>query len=249
MIPTFLELTDDVVNVMHTEVQSELQYRLAWARTYLKAIGCIENSSRGVWTLTSVGSEISESEIEPLIKRRREDWSDGPAVKKSIGSDIETSNDLNESRWKVDLIEQLLKLSPHGFEKLSQRLLRESGFVNVEVIGKSGDGGIDGIGIYKPSLISFVVYFQCKRYRGSVGAGAIRDFRGAMQGRGERGVLITTGTFTRDSQTEATRDGAPRVDLIDGDQLCELLFELKLGVEHQVSPIFDPSFFNQFDSD
>jgi restriction system protein len=125
-------------------------------------------------------------------------------------------------------------LSPDAFERLAQRLLREAGFLKVEVTGRSGDGGIDGIGVLRINLLSFQVLFQCKRYQGSVGAGAIRDFRGAMVGRSDKGLLITTGTFTADAKREATRDGAPAIELIDGDQLCDLLKQLKLGVRTEM---------------
>ena len=106
-----------------------------------------------------------------------------------------------------------MRLSPANFEKLAQRLLREEGFINTQVTGRSGDGGIDGQGVYRLSLLSFQVFFQCKRYAGSVGSGAVRDFRGAMAGRGDKGLLITTGTFTSSAREEATRDGAPPIDL------------------------------------
>ena len=122
-------------------------------------------------------------------------------------------------------------MAPDAFERLSQRLLREAGFTKVEVKGKSGDGGIDGIGILRVNLVSFTILFQCKRYKGSVSAGAVRDFRGAMQGRCDKGLIVTTGTFTADAKNEATRDGAPAIDLIDGESLCDLLKQLRLGVE------------------
>jgi restriction system protein len=117
------------------------------------------------------------------------------------------------------------------------------------VKGQSGDGGIDGLGLLRLNLLSFRVFFQCKRYKGSVGAGAIRDFRGAMVGRTDKGLFITTGRFTSDAKDEATRDGAPQIELIDGSQLCELLKNLNLGlktemVEH-VSVI--PEAFKEFD--
>jgi len=92
--------------------------------------------------------------------------------------------------------------------------------------------------------VSFPVFFQCKRYKGSVGASAVRDFRGAMSGRGDKGLLITTGSFTADAKQEATRDGAPPVDLIDGERLCDLLKEQRMGVnvrlveDVEVSPDF-----------
>jgi restriction system protein len=117
-----------------------------------------------------------------------------------------------------------------AFERLAQRILRESGFLKVEVTGRGGDGGIDGVGVLRIALLSFQVYFQCKRYKGSVSPGAIRDFRGAMVGRTDKGLFITTGTFTAEAKREATRDGAPAIDLIDGDLLCDLLKNLKLGV-------------------
>ncbi len=125
---------------------------------------------------------------------------------------------------------QLLVMHPSAFERLSQRLLREYGFIKVEVTGKSGDGGIDGTGVLRVNLLSFHVLFQCKRYSGSVGAGAVRDFRGAMVGRTDKGLIITTGTFTADARREATRDGAPAIDLVDGDALCDLLKDRGLGV-------------------
>ena len=132
--------------------------------------------------------------------------------------------------WRDELLLQLLGLSPDRFEHLSKRLLREAGFTQVEVTGRSGDEGIDGTGIYRPTLVSFPVFFQCKRYRGSVGASKVRDFRGAMAGRGEQGILITTGTFSAEARSEASRAGAPLIDLIDGQGLCDLLKQYHLGV-------------------
>jgi restriction system protein len=105
--------------------------------------------------------------------------------------------------------------------------------VKVEVTGKSGDGGIDGIGVLRLNLLSFQVFFQCKRWKGSVGASTIRDFRGAMVGRADKGLVITTATFTADARREATRDGAPAIDLVDGDTLCDLLKSLRTGVSVQ----------------
>jgi len=122
-------------------------------------------------------------------------------------------------------------LSPNAFERLVQRILREKGFSQVEVTGRTGDGGIDGVGIAKINgILSFHIIFQCKRYKGKVGAKDMRDFRGAMVGRTDKGLFITTGTFTRDAIAESSRDGAPVIDLIDGDLLVEKLKELGLGV-------------------
>ena len=139
--------------------------------------------------------------------------------------------DEESTPWQESLLGTLLQMSPDAFERLCQRLLRESGFIEVEVTGSSGDGGIDGHGIFRMGgLISFPVLFQCKRYRGSVAAGTVRDFRGAMAGRSDKGLLITTGSFTRDAKREATRVGVPPIDLIDGNLLAEKLKDLSLGV-------------------
>ena len=135
-----------------------------------------------------------------------------------------------ELPWQDRLLECLLKMKPSAFERLCQRILRESGFIKVEVTGRSGDGGIDGIGVLRLNLLSFHVFFQCKRWKGSVGASVIRDFRGAMVGRADKGLVMTTGTFSTDARREANRDGAPAIDLVDGETLCELLKGLKIGV-------------------
>ena len=166
------------------------------------------------------------------LENRKPLEQDAAAIQPAVidGEVIEAS----EPYWKDSLLDSLKKLSSDAFERLAQRLLREAGFIKVEVTGKSGDGGIDGIGVLRVKLLSFQVLFQCKRYQGSVGASAIRDFRGAMVGRSDKGLLITTGTFTPDAKREATRDGAPAIDLIDGDQLCDLLRELKLGVRTEM---------------
>lgn len=150
---------------------------------------------------------------------------------KEKGGEKQQDLGLETKDWKDDLLALLVKeLKPDAFERLAQQILRESGFVKVEVTGRSGDGGIDGVGVLRLSLLSFQVYFQCKRYKGSVSPSAIRDFRGAMVGRTDKGLFITTGTFTAEAKREATRDGAPAIDLIDGDLLCDLLKNLKLGV-------------------
>jgi hypothetical protein len=138
-----------------------------------------------------------------------------------------------ELPWQDLLLDCLLKMNPGAFERLCQRILSESGFIKVDVTGRSGDGGIDGIGVLRLNLLSFHVFFQCKRWKGSVGASAIRDFRGAMVGRADKGLVMTTGTFTADARKEATRDGAPAIDLVDGEDLCDLLKRLRIGVSTQ----------------
>lgn len=212
--------------------RTKIEYRLAWARSYLKGMGALDNSDRGVWSTTEAGRSMTSDDLEARLaayeakRRAQRKTKQAEAVPGEEGDD-----GTDERDWKERLLEVLLEeVPPDGFERLARRLLREAGFVSATVTGKSGDGGIDGIGVYRLSLVSFPVFFQCKRYRGSVGSGAVRDFRGAMSGRGDKGLLITTGSFTADAKQEATRDGAPPIDLIDGDRLCELLKEHKMGV-------------------
>lgn len=232
------DFSPDQQAVLHGDgPQTEIEYRLAWARTHLKFAGLAENSSRGVWTLTEPGRSADEPTTRRLhvaarkerqlkrLQRRRV----SPAA---VGYD--ESGDDEGSDWRDDLLELVMKMKPDAFERLAKRLLREAGFISVNVTGGSGDGGIDGLGVYRLSLVSFPVFFQCKRYRGSVTPSAVRDFRGAMAGRGDKGLLITTGTFTSEAKREATRDGAPPVDLIDGGRLCDLLKEYKLGVDTEI---------------
>jgi restriction system protein len=223
-------IPEEIASIPHGKTgRSELEYRLAWARTALRRSGYVENSARGVWSLTEAGEQATPEQLRIKINELRS-FDHKRYLDKNRSQPDEPTGD-SEEDWKDTLLEILRKMSPGAFERLSKRLLRESGFVKVEVTGQSGDGGIDGIGILQLSLMSFHVLFQCKRYQGSVGSGAIRDFRGAMMGRTDKGLFITTGTFTSDARKEATRDGAPPIDLIDGVSLCEKLKELGLGVE------------------
>jgi restriction system protein len=212
---------------------NEVPYRAAWARTYLRRGGLAEPTLRGVWTLTSLGRTVGDSELISLPKRVRVSKSEGnKKANAKEASDTSVADDANEElSWKQELLEVLRSISSDAFERLSQRLLRESGFTKVEVTGRSGDGGIDGIGVLRINLLSFHVLFQSKRYKDTVGPSIVRDFRGAMVGRSDKGLLITTGRFSQEARREATRDGAPPIELIDGDELCDLLRQLRIGVE------------------
>ena len=148
---------------------------------------------------------------------------------------------------RTALLEVIKSLSPGGFERLTQRLLRESGFQQVTVTGKSGDGGIDGIGTLKVNpFVSFNVLFQCKRYQGAVTPSQVRDFRGAMMGRADKGLIITTGTFTLDSKKEARRDGVPPIELVDGEALVETFEQHELGLVPKRSYDIDEMFFQEY---
>lgn len=233
--------------------RTRIAYFLGWARTFLKRGGALENSSRGIWALTDDGEKISTLEQTQAIHRQvNEEERERTKAKRleklaleaagkvrrndtTLQDDLETDEDNSgPGDWKIQLIDTLRGMDPSAFERLSQRLLREAGFIKVEVRGKTGDGGIDGVGVLRVNLVSFQVYFQCKRWKGSVGSKEIRDFRGALQGRADKGLFITTGTFTSQASEEATRDGAIAIDLIDDDRLCDLLKQYDLGVQTQM---------------
>jgi restriction system protein len=246
-----MELPDEAQSVLHGGgPRTEIGYRLAWCRTYLRMSGALENSARGVWAVTDAGRRLTEADAAKIpakvhaLRYRKPKETDGEVSSTDGTSTNEAAESGDTSPWREQLLGVLMDLAPDAFERLCQRLLREAGFISVEVTGKSGDGGIDGIGMLQMSLLSFPVFFQSKRYKGAVRAAAVRDFRGAMSGRGDKGLLITTGTFTPEAKREARRAGAPPIDLIDGDRLCELLREFRLGVEPIESAAVTPSWFD-----
>jgi restriction system protein len=233
--------------------QPRLNYYLAWARTYLRRGDAVENSSRGVWALTETGAGIKDisdcqkifdsvvEEEKEKARVRRLAKANAEKISNQKSPDVELIDESQsdeptdqQTSWDETLIAVLRRMDPSAFERLAQRLLREAGFTKVEVRGKSGDGGIDGVGVLRVNLVSFQVYFQCKRYTGGVSAHEIRDFRGAMQGRADKGLFITTGHYTAQANEEATRDGATAIDLIDGNRLCELLKLNGLGVSTEM---------------
>lgn len=237
-------LTDTQLHILHGQgPMTEVAYRLHWARTYLKSADAVTNTSRGVWAITEKGQSLSEQDVVAIPRQVRANSRLARQLRAASAIDdggarvdeVDIQNDttftsIEASQWHEFLLKTMLDMSPSSFERLCQRILREAGFTNVEVTGRTGDGGIDGIGVLRVALLSFHVFFQCKRYRGSVGASAIRDFRGAMVGRTDKGLFITTGSFTPDAVREATRDGAPVLDLIDGEALCSLVKDHSLGV-------------------
>lgn len=232
-----LHLSEKARNIPHGDGRrTEFQYDLAWVRTYLKWGGALENSDRGVWHLTPRGRGMSDEELRDLWRQivseqraRRK-----LTAKKKLAANAKEIADQRDATpevsWKERLLDVLLAMDAKAFERLCQRLLRESGFIKVEITGRSGDGGIDGVGVLRVNLLSFHVLFQCKKWKHSVGAPIVRDFRGAMVGRADKGLILTTGSFSPDARREATRDGAPAIDLVDGDTLCDLLKSTKIGV-------------------
>jgi restriction system protein len=246
------EVYEWVANTLHLspEERAELtpsagvpkyENQMAWARHHLVQAGLLDSSQHGVWTLTDKGREVGDLTLEQAREIHR-DANKNAAAKRQLRpriapvirkvtalSDEDSFQAAPDHRTGV--IEILQALTPSGFEEFCQRLLREAGFQNVVVTGRSGDGGIDGMGMLRVNtLVSFKVLFQCKRYRETVGPGQVRDFRGAMMGRADKGIILTTGGFTADARREAVRDGVPPIELVDADKLVDMLEELEIGL-------------------
>lgn len=239
---SIMNLSDEIIDELHSFTMTEVEYKLMWARTYLKNYGAVENSRQGVWSLTSKGVKlacldtIDTKEIIDFTNKKRE------LAKSEVKIDAAM---IEHNDWRKSISDILHSIDPYAFERLAQRLLRECGFSDVVVTKKSGDGGIDGTGKLKiKGIFSFNVAFQCKRYRGQVGAPAIRDFRGSLPTSIEKGVMITTGSFSHAAREEASSEGKCLIDLMDGEELIDKLAEYGIGLREIKSYEIDEDFFN-----
>lgn len=255
-----LQLSDEIVDESHlgSENQTELEYQLAWARTYLKNFEVILNSARSVWAIKSdytAGVELDSREIIEFTKnksiRKQNIFKKKGNKKVNASDDAIDENIIGEypeeiKPWRKQLSDVLQNMDPYGFERLAQRVLRECGFVQVEVTKKSGDGGIDGTGKLKINgIFSFNVAFQCKRYKGAVSAGDIRDFRGSLTTDIEKGVFITTGVFTKAAREEASNPGKQQIDLMDGEEFINKIAQYGIGVKKVITYEIDEEFFQK----
>ncbi|MBK9008276.1 MAG: restriction endonuclease [Anaerolineae bacterium] len=244
-----LGLSESERNEQIPSGQSRFSNKVNWARFYLVKAGLIDSSTRGVWSLSEKGRTTSLSaeqalELFNLIHKPFVTDRKRSKAEKVIEDEIVSLEDLDH-RSALQTI--LLEMPAEGFERLCQRLLRESGFEKVQITGKSGDGGLDGIGVLQVNpFVSFKVLFQCKRYSGSVSPSQVRDFRGAMQGRADKGIILTTGSFTADARKEAVRDGVPPIELVDGEKLLDMFEELELGLKPRKAYDIDSQFFDEF---
>lgn len=251
-IANALDVTDEHQLEVLKSGQTRFENQVHWARFYLSKADYIDSSQRGVWSLTkkglstALGHDMAMSIFDEVQAAIRKDKNQ-EAEKAKDDSDIGELEPVDPRHYRINLMETLLGLPASGFERLCQRVLRESGFQEVKVTGRSGDGGIDGNGILQINpFVSFQVLFQCKRYSGSVSVSQVRDFRGAMIGRADKGIILTTGTFTKGAKDEAVRDGAPPIELVNGDKLLDMLEELSLGLRPVTSYEVDVDFFEEF---
>ena len=247
-----LNLQDDKLNEVLNSGQSRYYNQVAWARQYLAWEGLLDTSQHGIWALSSKGENTTLNDDEAgriflkwvdIHRKARKDKSEKDIIEEQEASEPDDIQPHN----KTDLLQVLQSLTPSGFERICQRLLRESGFENVIVTGQSHDGGIDGYGTLEMNpFVSFKVLFQCKRFKGTVSRSQVGDFRNAMIGRAEKGIIITTGTFSSDAIKEANRDGAPQVEPVDGDRLVEMFKKAELGVKPKIIYEVDLPFFEPY---
>ncbi|HLF46331.1 MAG TPA: restriction endonuclease [Chitinophagaceae bacterium] len=244
-----LGITDEELEETTSNGQSRVRNQIQWARFYLFKAGIIDNAQRGIWRLTNEGLEkrLTDEDIYALFKGVQESVKKSPTViPKKLElkfEDIATEDEEHSFR----LLNLIQDLSAAGFEKLCKRLLTEIGINDITITGGSGDQGIDGKGIVKLNdVVSLNIVFQCKRYKETVSPHHVRDFRGAMQGRGEKGLIITTGRFTKEAKNEASRDGVTPIELIDGDRLVELFEKHHLGLKPVIVFEIDYEFFKGF---
>jgi restriction system protein len=256
LIAEKLNITENEQSEQIPSGESRFGSRVSWARFYLAKADLIDSSTRGVWSLTEKGRNTQLSNEEALllfqnihhqfsVERKKQKEKSATGFKSKTTALDELPDEDNDHR--TVLLEKLISLPADGFERLCQRLLRESGFESVTVTGKSGDGGLDGIGVLQVNpFVSFKVLFQCKRYSGSVTPSQVRDFRGAMMGRADKGIILTTGTFTSDAKKEAIRDGVPPIELVDGEKLIDMFETLELGLKPKKAYDIDDKFFDDF---
>ena len=241
-----LEIPADVADIPHpgNENMSEVAYQLAWARTYLKKYGVITNSERSIWSIMPDYAAAEKLEDKKKVSNVDPTNPEPPQDNDPSNDDVEYPDEAKP--WRARLSEILQTMDPFGFERLTQRVLRECGFTQVEVTKKAGDGGIDGTGKLKINgIFSFNVAFQCKRYKGAVGAPEVRDFRGSLTTDIEKGVLITTGTFSKAARDEASNPGKQQIDLIDGEEFINKIVEYGIGVREVKAYEIDEEFFQK----
>jgi len=255
LIVDTLEISEEEQSAQIASGTSRFSKNVDWARFYLAKAGYIDSSIRGVWSLTEKGrtANLPHQQAFELFSRIHNQFSqDRKKKKEEVPSHLD---EIDESELLVEeeidhrtaLMTIIRSLPPDGFERLCQRLLRESGFEKVTVTGKSGDGGLDGIGVLQMNpFVSFKVLFQSKRYSGSVSVSQVRDFRGAMMGRADKGIIITTGTFTTDAKKEAVRDGVSPIELVDGEKLLDMFESLEIGLNPRTTYDVDNVFFDEF---
>jgi restriction system protein len=246
----------ELLNATLKSGQSRFYNQVHWARQYLVWSGLIEAGKRGVWSLTPSGRDtrldakasqrlfLEQAKHQARLRRQGEITASAATTAEATPADTPQS----DQDSTLELFLRVVRgLSAKGFEQLCMRLLREAGFERVQITGRSNDGGVDGVGVLQVNdLVSFNVVFQCKKWEQAVPPKEVRDLRGAMDGRAEKGIFLTTSTFSTNARAEAERAGAAPIELVDGLKLFEMFKKYELGLKPRTVYDVDPAFFEQF---
>ncbi len=259
-----LGVTDTERDVQNKSGVSRFENDVAWARHYLVKDGLVDSSRWGVWSLTEAGRnavKLSDDQINDLMRRVQAmtgntrttnavlavESNDGEDAEELVAPTEDKASVVATTNYREATLELLRSLSPSGFERLCQRILREAGFQQVKVSGRSGDGGIDGVGVLQVNpFVSFKVLFQAKRYQGSVGPGQVRDFRGAMMGRADKGMSSPPVRFRRTLKMKLSATVFLRSSSWTGGGLVRLLEQYELGLRPRQTFEIDTAFFDEF---
>lgn len=246
------ELSPDDVRHQLPSGQTTLANRTAWAKIYLTRAGLLASPKRGHFMITERGTEVLRErpqridvkflhrfpEFGEFLSRRRDTESPSAVVSASPLETPEESLDEAYSRLRealgAELLSRIKAGSPQFFEQLVVELLLKMGYGGSrreagEAIGRSGDEGIDGT-ISEDRLGLDMIYLQAKKWEGTVGRPEVQKFVGALHGkRARKGVFLTTGTFSPEARQYVAHID-PKVVLIDGEQLADLMIDFSVGV-------------------
>lgn len=230
--------------------------RVGWARTYLKKAGLIESDKRGTQKISPKGLEVLKkkpSRIDVAYLEQFPDFIEFRTIRNTVGEESETveqrgnktPEEILEANFTSiqadlahDLLDKIKNCTPEFFEKLVVDLVVAMGYGGSRLdagkaVGKSGDGGIDGI-IKEDRLGLDTIYIQAKRWEVSVPLKEVRDFTGALLAKGaHKGIFVTTSQFSKDAYEHASSVKQPKIVLIDGNALVSLMIELGIGVSAQ----------------
>ncbi len=245
----FMKIPDEEVEKLISSGVSRVRNQIQWARTYLVKADLMDSTQRGIWKLTQKGydADLTDENVYQIFKKAQSGFA--KVRKERTQSETENIDEtiVDDETHSETLLATLKSLSPEGFERICKRLLSEIGIHDVQITGRSGDQGIDGTGVIKVNeVVGFNIIFQCKKYKESVSPHHVRDFRGTMQGRADKGIIITTGRFTAESKKEAVRDGVPPIELVDGERLVSLFEKYELGLKPKIVYDVISDFFEKY---
>jgi len=205
------------------------QNHVQWARQKLIVKGELDGSVRGVWKLTDLGKKRIEVTPTPSPVPP-------PKPEEITLQDLLESH---ESAVRARLADKLRNLDPTDFEVFSKDLLQALGFAEVKVTQRSRDGGIDGFGKLRQGIVKIDAAFQCKRWQGVVPRPEIDRFRGAISGKFDQGIFLTTSSFSQEALDASIRPGAVPIIMVDGEKMLELMIQNGIGVLRRPLQLLD----------